>query len=178
MDKAELKELAYDDPLAALMMGVRFSEDWKVHPIMNPDPDYHDQMAKERIDWYLRAAALSGKTGPLMRVANYYRHSEGELPPSQYGVGIGPSQMSAVLVIAELLGDERANSAEAIDQQYQDLKLSWGDHEQYDELVKNVPDEIDYYFQEYMSYMDSVQREVTGDVQINKFQMNGGDSDA
>ena len=88
----ELQELGYSDALAALFMGER-------------SKDLGESMA-----WYLRSAALSGKPGPLIKLAKM------KLPVSKRIKGTrgfepeprGFFLKSAVLRVAREMGDPRA----------------------------------------------------------------------
>jgi hypothetical protein len=88
----ELQELGYSDALAALFMGER-------------SKDLGESMA-----WYLRSAALSGKPGPLIKLAKM------KLPVSKLVEGTrrfepeprGFFLKSAVLRVAKEMGDPRA----------------------------------------------------------------------
>ena len=88
----ELQELGYSDALAALFMGER-------------SRDLGESMA-----WYLRSAALSGKPGPLIKLAKM------KLPVSKRIKGtrgfepepLGFFLRSAVLRVAREMGDPRA----------------------------------------------------------------------
>ena len=88
----ELQELGYSDALAALFMGER-------------SKDLGESMA-----WYLRSAALSGKPGPLIKLAKM------KLPVSKLVEGTrrfepeprGFYLQSAVLRVAKEMGDPRA----------------------------------------------------------------------
>lgn len=88
----ELQELGYSDALAALFMGER-------------SKDLGESMA-----WYLRSAALSGKPGPLIKLAKM------KLPVSKRIKGTrafepeprGFFLKSAVLRVAKEMGDPRA----------------------------------------------------------------------
>ena len=100
LDDEALQTLAEADAAAALVMGMR---------------EVGDDEARNR--WYLRAAALSGKSGPVMALANrryasaqWYKHSaEGQLDL----VGdVERVRYRAVLeTIAGRMGDPRANPA-------------------------------------------------------------------
>ncbi len=94
----ELQVLAETDPAAAEIMGMR---------VVGDDA--------ERNRWYLRAAALSGKSGPILALANrrysntltYKRSVEGLLEPVTDVVAV---RYRAVLeTIAARMGDPRAN---------------------------------------------------------------------
>ena len=93
----ELQSLSYSDPLAALFMGERTKD------------------LGERIGWYLRSAALSGKPGPLIKLAKMKlpvkKLVEGErrYEPDVRGIFL----QSAILRVARELGDPRAKPEEA-----------------------------------------------------------------
>jgi hypothetical protein len=95
---SDLETLAETDPVAAELLGMRV---------------IGDDAARNR--WYLRAAALSGKSGPIMALANrrynatqiYKRNAEGKLVLVEDMDGV---RYRAVLeTIAAKMGDPRAN---------------------------------------------------------------------
>lgn len=95
---ADLEALAETDPAAAVIRGMR---------VAGKD--------EERNRWYLRAAALSGKSGPILALANrrystvqtYKRNAEGRLVAIDDVDGV---RYRAVLEsIAARMGDPRAN---------------------------------------------------------------------
>ena len=89
----ELEELAVSDAAAALFMGQRSA-------------DYY-----EGIGWHLRATALSGKTGPLMKLLSL------GLPAAAKSVSTEDEEaefqrhyiLGTISQLAKLLGDPRAN---------------------------------------------------------------------
>jgi len=98
LDEEALQTLAQTDAAAALVMGMRV---------------VGDDAARNR--WYLRAAALSGKSGPIMALANrryasarsYKRNAEGQLELVDDFENV---HYRAVLeTIAGRMGDPRAN---------------------------------------------------------------------
>ena len=88
----ELQELGYSDALAALFMGER-------------SKDLGESMA-----WYLRSAALSGKPGPLIKLAKMKLPIKKRIKGTR---GFEPEPLgfflrSAVLRVAREMGDPRA----------------------------------------------------------------------
>jgi hypothetical protein len=88
----ELQELGYSDALAALFMGER-------------SKDLGESMA-----WYLRSAALSGKPGPLIKLAKMKLPIKKRIKGTR---GFEPEPRgfflkSAVLRVAREMGDPRA----------------------------------------------------------------------
>ena len=98
LSDADLQALAETDAAAAVILGMRVVGD-----------------EQERNRWYLRAAALSGKSGPILALANrrygsvqtYKRNAEGRLVAIDDVEGV---RYRAVLeTIADRMGDPRAN---------------------------------------------------------------------
>lgn len=88
----QLEALAYDDALAALYMGLRSPRHYK---------SVHDDEDDARTAWFLRAAALSEKTGPLMTLINL-----------RYSTPVDANELmqrAAIEMVAKTMGDPRAN---------------------------------------------------------------------
>ena len=94
----ELRELALSDATAALVMGVRAPR--TLDPFNPDNDDRRFAEDQERIEWFYRAAALSGKSGPLITLAEL-RYSE----PSDNDEFI---QRIAIEMSAQYLNDPRA----------------------------------------------------------------------
>jgi hypothetical protein len=171
----ELSELAYNDPLAAIMMGMRFAEDHTAETSLLFTAD-SEKAEIERIDWFVRAAALSGKTGPLMRLA-------GEAGKTRYNAnrfsgGVPePGKKTALIMVAQILGDPRANPQEAIDEQAKQmgyLKDFAPDQETYEQDVAADHESTKAWYQYYMASMDSIQTKITGSTQVSRLAMQEG----
>ncbi len=165
MDMIELEEQAYDNPLAALMMGIRITEEPSVKTGLS---------TKERTNWFFRASALSGKTGPLMRLTGYGIDSSTNDAPK-----LSVAQQAAIQHIAQMLGDQRTG----IQESYAEIDLYWKENsrndEEYKQSVSMSKNQIYYLYQNNLEYMEEVQRTVTGSNQILKqFAAEGGAPDA
>jgi hypothetical protein len=138
----QLAELALADPAAANIMGMRIESD-----------------DGERKRWYIRASALSGKSGPILELANrryssvseYKRQAEGLL---EEVIVIDALKNRAMLeAVAKKLGDPRAND------EYWREKLG-------QELGVDALGELDAAILGTLNSMAQVQRDITGSTQI------------
>jgi len=145
LDSEALLELAVDDAVAALMLGRRVRQE------------------QERLAWYLRAAALSGKSGPLMSLAeNRYnavyqlKNVDGELRPVAQPDSI--AVRIALDTVAEKMGDPRANPA----RWQQALRTAVADDpEKYLAHARDLT-------RQFLESMAQTQREITGSIQIQE----------
>jgi hypothetical protein len=171
IDKTELAELSYADPAAALFMALRYGEEWtdETRPFKHFSDDGFDVAADGRIDSFLRSAALSGKTGPLMRLAAGVG-SEGHRPGFRLGIPT-PTKKTALLKIANLLGDPRADWRREVDE-WREFAGSHLTDEEREKAVDDFLEGVDVYYQHYMNEMNITQQEVTGSNQISRFALN------
>lgn len=139
-----LEELAEFDAAAANIMALRVAGD-----------------SEARNEWYLRAAALSGKTGPILELANrrygstttYKKNAEGKL---EVVASLPALKYRAVLeTIAAKLGDPRANPS------------LWRDRI----VAEAGPEELDSVEGQVLATMNEmavIQRDVTGSTQVQE----------
>ncbi|MFP6815347.1 MAG: hypothetical protein VB949_06730 [Pseudomonadales bacterium] len=140
-----LIELAVHDEVAALILGRRAKQE------------------ERRLSWYLRAAALSGRSGPLMSLGeNRYNQTHqlktvgGEFQPvaQPHSIAI----RIALETVAKKMGDPRANP-ESWQQALRDLALSDG------AVYQARADELT---EELLETMARTQREITGSIQMQQ----------
>jgi hypothetical protein len=171
----ELRELAYNDPLAAVMMGMRFAEDHTAETSLRFTAE-SEKADNERIGWFLRAAALSGKTGPLMRLAGEAGEMRYNANRFSYGAP-EPSKRTALVRVAKILGDPRANPQKMFDEQARQLgflKDFAPDQETHDQDIAAYHESTEAWYQYYMASMESIQSNITGSTQVNEFVMPEG----
>ena len=158
LDDEALQTLAETDAAAALVMGMRV---------------VGDDAARNR--WYLRAAALSGKSGPIMALANRryasaraYKHSaEGRLELVDDFENV---RYRAVLeTIAGRMGDPRANPTHwrslPSQRSGEDASADGADSAASVESATSVENVIEEAL-EIMGQMARVQRDITGSTQM------------
>jgi hypothetical protein len=170
IDKGELVELSYADPLAALYLGLRYGEDWteETRPFKYITEEGFYTSTDERIEHFVRAAALSGKTGPLMRLVGVGH--EGRGTASDLGVP-EPVKKAALLKIADLLGDPRADWRAEVEER-REFSGSHLTEAERDASVDGFLKGVEVYYQYYMNDMNHTQQEVTGSNQILEFTSN------
>jgi len=145
LDTQALRELAVHDQVAALMLGRRVKQE------------------EQRLSWYLRAAALSGKSGPLMSLAqNRYnvvhqlKTVDGKFQPVAHPDSI--AVRVALDTVAKQMGDPRANPHR------------W--RQALRELAVDDPGaylaRADKLVDEFLETMARTQREITGSVQVQE----------
>lgn len=140
-----LIELAVHDEVAALTLGRRAKQE------------------QRRLSWYLRAAALSGRSGPLMSLGeNRYNQThqlktvDGEFQPVAQPHSI--AMRIALDTVAKKMGDPRANP-ERWRRALRELALD--DPGSY----RILADELT---REFLEKMARIQREITGSVQVQE----------
>jgi len=143
LSDADLEALAETDAAAAVILGMR---------VVGDDD--------ERNRWYLRAAALSGKSGPILALANrryatvqtYKRNAEGRLVAIDDVAGV---RYRAVLeTIAGRMGDPRANP-----EYWLSVLAGFGDADANAQAVARESVAL-------MSQMAEIQRAITGSTQM------------
>ena len=146
----ELKYFAYHDAIAAIHMGSRYLED-NLHTffLIDTPPQYEDTLAT----WFLRAAALSKKSGPIMTLIRT-RYQEPATPHAFV-------RRIALEVVAQTLGDPRANPNEWKKGLEKELTLM-GTQDQLIEGIILSQQLANTYLEE----MISVQQHVTGETQV------------
>lgn len=145
LDTEALLELAVHDEVAALFLGRRVKQE------------------EERLYWYLRAAALSEKSGPLMALAaNRYssvhtlKPVDGQLRAVEQLDNI--AMRIALDTVARKMGDPRANP-----EQWQ-LKL----HDVAAGKADAYLAQADALVAEFLTTMAQTQREITGSIQMQE----------
>jgi hypothetical protein len=145
LDTQALMELAVHDQVAALMLGRRVKDE------------------EQRLSWYLRATALSGKSGPLMSLAENRYNVVHKLKTvdGKYQPVPQPESLAvriALGIVAKKMGDPRATP----DRWRQTLReLALEDSENYLSRANDLADE-------FLASMARTQREITGSVQMRE----------
>ncbi|MDH3644070.1 MAG: hypothetical protein OES38_18340, partial [Gammaproteobacteria bacterium] len=145
LDTKALMELAVHDEVAALLLGRRVKQE------------------EERLYWYLRAAALSEKSGPLMALAaNRYssvhtlKPVDGQLRAVEQLDNI--AMRIALDTVARKMGDPRANPGQW---QRKLRRVAAGKADAY--LTQ-----ADALVAEFLATMAQTQREITGSIQVQE----------
>jgi hypothetical protein len=177
----ELHELAYGDATAALFMGLRSKKGADIFNLETEGKRLAEDDA--RTQWFLRAAALSEKSGPLIALAEVrYEHP---IDRNEF------VQRIALEMSAERMKDPRAQpdlwreklkSHLAGNDRSEDDRLLFGDMEypQGDELEQVYLDGVLSAAQwsiQYLDYASRIQGEVTGSTKVlDDFGDTGADS--
>jgi len=142
MELGQLRELARSDATAALIMGRRALD------------------SNERVEWYLRASALSGKTGPLIALGE--RQYTGPLVKEGASRGSkDPTHLIMRLALetaAAKLGDPRANT----------VRWQHALEEVAGERYEEAKSKAEHLAVRMLNRMAQIQQEVTGSTQVRE----------
>lgn len=146
----QLEELAHADPVAAIFMGKRTESN------------------EAKIQWHLRASALSGKSGPVLTVAERYFSSIRSKAISKDGIVDQVNFETAIIRLAlEQVADQMLDPRAKPERWKTDLSSIGG------ELTPQLIDASDDLADRFLSVMAEIQTQVTGSSQIQRIILTG-----